>query len=229
MPSPEMHRSDRIGWLRAAVLGANDGILSTASIVVGVASANSSREAILVAGLAAMVAGAMSMAAGEYVSVFSQADTEQADLELEKRELAIHPAEEMSELAQIYEKRGLDKELAMKVARQLMAKDALGAHARDELGITDLATARPLQAAFSSAAAFAAGALAPLLTAFIAQGQALVWVVSVVSLISLAMLGGIAAKAGGAPVGRAALRVTFWGALAMIVTGVIGHWFGVSG
>ncbi len=224
-----MHRSDRIGWLRAAVLGANDGILSTASIVVGVASANSSREAILVAGLAAMVAGAMSMAAGEYVSVFSQADTEQADLELEKRELAIHPAEEMSELAQIYEKRGLDKELAMKVARQLMAKDALGAHARDELGITDLATARPLQAAFSSAAAFAAGALAPLLTAFIAQGQALVWVVSVVSLISLAMLGGIAAKAGGAPVGRAALRVTFWGALAMIVTGVIGHWFGVSG
>lgn len=229
MPSPEMHRSDRIGWLRAAVLGANDGILSTASIVVGVASANSSREAILVAGLAAMVAGAMSMAAGEYVSVYSQADTEQADLELEKRELAIHPAEEMTELAEIYEKRGLDKELAMKVARQLMAKDALGAHARDELGITDLATARPLQAAFSSAAAFAAGALAPLLTAFIAQGQALVWVVSVVSLISLAILGGIAAKAGGAPVGRAALRVTFWGALAMAVTGVIGHWFGVSG
>lgn len=224
-----MHRSDRIGWLRAAVLGANDGILSTASIVVGVASANSSREAILVAGLAAMVAGAMSMAAGEYVSVFSQADTEQADLELEKRELAIHPAEEMAELAEIYEKRGLDKELAMKVARQLMAKDALGAHARDELGITDLATARPLQAAFSSAAAFAAGALAPLLTAFIAQGQALVWVVSLVSLISLALLGGIAAKAGGAPVGRAALRVTFWGALAMVVTGVIGHWFGVSG
>ncbi|WP_309397172.1 VIT1/CCC1 transporter family protein [Cerasicoccus maritimus] len=229
MPAPEHHRSERIGWLRAAVLGANDGIVSTASIVVGVASAGSSSEAILIAGMAAMVAGAMSMAAGEYVSVFSQADTEQADLELEKRELAIHPADEMQELAEIYEKRGLDKDLAMKVARQLMAKDALGAHARDELGITDIVTARPLQAAMSSAAAFAAGAMAPLATAFFAEGQALIWIVSIVSLISLALLGGIAAKAGGAPVVRAAIRVTFWGALAMIVTGVVGHFFGVSG
>ncbi len=224
-----MHRSERIGWLRAAVLGANDGIVSTASIVVGVASANSPRDAVLIAGLAAMVAGAMSMAAGEYVSVYSQADTEEADLELERQELAIHPADEMTELAEIYEERGLDKDLAMKVARQLMAKDALGAHARDELGITEIATARPLQAAFSSAGAFAVGALAPLATAFFAEGSVLVWLVSIVSLISLAVLGGIAAKAGGAPVIRASVRVTFWGALAMMVTGLVGHFFGVSG
>jgi len=223
-----MHRSERIGWLRAAVLGANDGILSTASIVVGVASANSGREAILVAGLAAMVAGAMSMAAGEYVSVHSQADTEKADLKLEEAELQANPKDELRELAGIYEKRGLEPSLAMKVAEQLTEKDALGAHARDELGITDIVTARPLQAAWSSAAAFAAGAAAPLLTAFFVSGQALVWLVVVVSLFWLALLGGIAAKAGGAPVIRAALRVTFWGALAMGVTGAIGHVFGVN-
>lgn len=223
-----MHRSDRIGWLRAAVLGANDGILSTASIVVGVASANSSREAILVAGLAAMVAGAMSMAAGEYVSVYSQADTENADLKLEAEELQTHPEEELQELADIYEKRGLEPALALQVAQQLTEKDALGAHARDELGITDIATARPFQAAWSSAAAFASGAAAPLLTAFFATGHALIWLVSIVSLLCLATLGGIAAKAGGAPVIPAAWRVTFWGALAMGVTGAIGHLFGVN-
>lgn len=223
-----MHRSDRIGWLRAAVLGANDGILSTASILVGVASANSSREAILIAGLAAMVAGAISMAAGEYVSVHSQADTEKADLKLEEEELKNQPEAELEELANIYVKRGLDPKLAHQVAEQLTVKDALGAHARDELGITDIATARPFQAAWSSAVAFAAGAFAPLLTAYLVAGPALIWIVSTVALFWLALLGGIAAKAGGAPAWRGAVRVCFWGAFAMAVTGAVGHVFGVN-
>jgi len=211
------------------VLGANDGILSTASVVVGVASAESSRDAVLVAGLAAMVAGAMSMAAGEYVSVHSQSDTEKADLELEANELRRDPEGELEELTLIYMRRGLDPALAEQVARQLTKEDALGAHARDELGITDIATARPLQAAWSSAGAFGAGAFAPLLTAFLSPPSATIWSVSVVSLFWLALLGGIAAKAGGASVTRAAMRVSFWGALAMGVTGVVGHFFGVSG
>ncbi|MEO0793990.1 MAG: VIT family protein [Verrucomicrobiota bacterium] len=229
MPAPEMHRSDRIGWLRAAVLGANDGILSTASVVVGVASANTSHEGVLVAGLAAMVAGAMSMAAGEYVSVYSQADTEQADLELEKAELERDPEGELEELTGIYVDRGVERDLARQVAIQLTAKDALGTHARDELGITEIATPRPFQAAWSSAAAFAAGASAPFVTAFFVRGPSAIWAVSIVSLLALATLGSIAAKAGGASAPRAAMRVTFWGALAMGVTGAVGHLFGVSG
>ncbi|MBK1858855.1 VIT1/CCC1 transporter family protein [Cerasicoccus arenae] len=228
MPPPEMHRTDRIGWLRAAVLGANDGILSTASIVVGVASAESSREAILVAGIAAMVAGALSMAAGEYVSVYSQADTEKADLKLEEAELIRNPDDELAELASIYEKRGLEPALALEVAKQLTEKDALGAHARDELGITEIAAANPLQAAWSSAAAFAAGASAPLVTAFFASGAYMVWLVSAISLFALAVLGGVAAQAGGASIVRGAMRVTFWGAFAMGATGLIGHLFGVN-
>jgi len=229
MPAPEFHRSNRIGWLRAAVLGANDGILSTASVVVGVASADSPPESILVAGLATLVAGAISMAAGEYVSVHSQSDTEKADLKLEAAELEKDPDGELTELTLIYQERGLDADLALQVARQLTEKDALGAHARDELGITETATPRPLQAAWSSAGAFAFGASAPLVTAFLAQGPLVVWAVSCVSLVWLAVLGGIAARAGGAPVVQASLRMTFWGALAMGVTGLVGHFFGVSG
>lgn len=228
MPHEEKHRSERIGWLRAAVLGANDGILSTASIVVGVASAETGHESILIAGLAAMVAGAMSMAAGEYVSVYSQADTEQADLELETRELAEDPEGELEELTGIYVERGLEPDLARQVAVQLTEKDALASHLRDELGITDIAVARPLQAAVSSAVAFAVGAALPLLTAWLAEGPWLVWLVSLVSLVCLATLGGLAARAGGAPVAKAAFRVTFWGMLAMGVTGLVGHLFGVS-
>jgi VIT1/CCC1 family predicted Fe2+/Mn2+ transporter len=214
----ETHRTDRIGWLRAAVLGANDGIVSTASLVVGVAAANSASSDILVTGVAGLVAGAMSMAAGEYVSVSSQADTEQADIARERKELATDDQNERAELAAIYEKRGLDSSLAKQVANQLMAHDALAAHARDELGISDMTTARPVQAAFASAGTFAVGAAMPLLTLLIIPRVALIPVVIATSILFLALLGGFGAYAGGAPVIKAALRVTFWGILAMALT-----------
>jgi len=222
----ERHRTDRIGWLRAAVLGANDGIVSTASLVVGVAAANAARGEILVAGVAGLVAGAMSMAAGEYVSVSSQADTEQADLERERIELATDDPFEREELAAIYVKRGLDSSLAKQVVDQLMAHDALGAHARDELGISDTLSARPVQAALASAGTFAVGAAMPLLTALLSPSSALIPLVIGASLFFLALLGGFGAYAGGAPVGKAALRVTFWGALAMALTAGVGALFG---
>lgn len=223
---PERHRTDRIGWLRAAVLGANDGIVSTASLVVGVAAANAASSEILVAGVAGLVAGAMSMAAGEYVSVSSQADTEQADLARERKELATDDRFEHEELAAIYVKRGLDQSLAKQVAKQLMAHDALTAHARDELGISDTTTARPVQAAFASAGTFAVGAAMPLLAVFVTPAVALIPVVIAASILLLAFLGGSGAYAGGAPVLKAALRVTFWGALAMALTAGIGALFG---
>jgi VIT1/CCC1 family predicted Fe2+/Mn2+ transporter len=223
---PEKHRTDRIGWLRAAVLGANDGIVSTASLVVGVAAANAASSQILVAGVAGLVAGAMSMAAGEYVSVSSQADTEQADLERERKELATDEKFEHEELAAIYVKRGLDAALAKQVAKQLMAHDALTAHARDELGISEMTTARPVQAAFASAATFAVGAAMPLLTVLVTPAGALIPVVIATSIVFLALLGGFGAYAGGAPVMKAALRVTFWGALAMALTAGVGALFG---
>jgi len=222
----EGHRSDRIGWLRAAVLGANDGIVSTASLVVGVAAANTTRQEILVAGVAGLVAGALSMAAGEYVSVSSQADTEQADLALERRELAEQPKAEEEELADIYSRRGLDRDLARTVARQLMAKDALAAHARDELGLTEELAARPLQAAFSSAATFSIGAGLPVLTILIAPAALMGIVVSTVSLLCLVVLGAVAARTGGARPVVGAARVAFWGALAMAVTAGVGRLFG---
>ena len=222
----ERHRSERIGWLRAAVLGANDGIVSTASLLVGVAAAEASRSGVLVAGMAGLVAGAMSMAAGEYVSVSSQADTEEADLARERRELETMPGPEGQELRSIYVKRGLDPELAGRVADQLMAKDALAAHARDELGISDIHMARPIQAAGASAATFAAGAALPLVTAALVPPSGIVPGVSAVSLACLALLGGLAAGAGGAPIVRGVLRVTFWGAFAMAVTAAIGRLFG---
>lgn len=222
----EKHRTDRIGWLRAAVLGANDGIVSTASLVVGVAAANTADSEILVAGVAGLVAGAMSMAAGEFVSVSSQADTERADLERERKELATDNEFEHEELAAIYVKRGLDAELAKQVASQLMAHDALTAHARDELGISDMTTARPIQAAFASAATFAVGAAMPLLVVLATPHAALIPVVITTSVVFLALLGGFGAYAGGAPVVKAALRVTFWGALAMALTAVVGALFG---
>ena len=222
----EKHRSERIGWLRAAVLGANDGIVSTASLVVGVASAASTRQEILVAGIAGLVAGAFSMAAGEYVSVSSQADTERADLDIEKRELAAQPAAETDELTAIYVSRGLDPDLAREVARQLMAKDALAAHARDELGLSEGFAARPLQAALASALTFAAGAAVPMLTVVAAQPSVIV--VSAVSLLCLVALGAIAARAGGAPPLRGAARVGFWGALAMAATAGVGKLFGAT-
>jgi VIT1/CCC1 family predicted Fe2+/Mn2+ transporter len=224
----EKHRTDRIGWLRAAVLGANDGIVSTASLVVGVAAANAASSEILVAGVAGLVAGAMSMAAGEYVSVSSQADTERADLERERKELATDKKFEHEELAAIYVKRGLDAELANQVASQLMAHDALAAHARDELGISDMTTARPVQAAFASAATFAVGAAMPLLTVLVTPNAALIPVVITTSVVFLACLGGFGAYAGGAPVVKAALRVTFWGALAMALTAGVGALFGAT-
>lgn len=224
----EHHKSHRTGWLRAAVLGANDGIVSTASLIIGVASAETAQSGILLAGLAGLVAGAMSMAAGEYVSVSSQADTEQADLELEKNALENHYAAERDELAAIYEGRGLEPALAVQVAEQLMAHDALGAHARDEIGITDTMKARPIQAAISSAATFTVGALLPLVTAWLVPGDWLVTMVALFSLVFLAILGGIAAHAGGAPVIKAASRVTFWGALAMALTAGVGLVFGIS-
>jgi VIT1/CCC1 family predicted Fe2+/Mn2+ transporter len=229
MPPREKHRSDRVGWLRAAVLGANDGIVSTAALVVGVASANVNRHEILIAGVAGMVAGALSMAAGEYVSVSSQADTERADLDLERQELAAQPKAEEDELTGIYVKRGLDIDLARTVARQLMAKDALGAHARDELGLSEELAARPLQAALASAGTFAVGAALPILTILVSPTDRLTLVISGVSLVSLAALGALAARAGGASAWIGALRVAFWGALALGVTAAVGRFFGATG
>jgi VIT1/CCC1 family predicted Fe2+/Mn2+ transporter len=224
----EWHRTDRIGWLRAAVLGANDGIVSTASLVIGVAAANAQRGEILVAGVAGLVAGAMSMAAGEYVSVSSQADIERADLERERKELASDPASELNELTGIYVQRGLDTALARQVAEQLTAKDALTAHARDELGITESLSARPVQAALASAATFSIGAALPLLSAVASPASALIAVVAVASLVFLALLGGLGAYAGGAPVKPAAVRVSFWGALAMVLTAGVGWLVGAA-
>jgi VIT1/CCC1 family predicted Fe2+/Mn2+ transporter len=228
MNHAEQHRTSRVGWLRAAVLGANDGILSTASLIVGVAAAEASRNSVLVAGMAGLVAGAMSMAAGEFVSVSSQSDTETADLARESAELANDDQFEHEELAAIYVKRGLDAELARQVAAQLMAKDALGAHARDELGISDTLAARPVQAAFASACSFTVGAALPLLLVFFVPLSALVWVVSGSSLAFLALLGALAARAGGSPVLKSVVRVTFWGALAMGLTAGVGALFGAK-
>ena len=222
----ERHRTDRIGWLRAAVLGANDGIVSTASLVIGVAAAAASRNDVLVAGVAGLVAGAMSMAAGEYVSVSSQSDTEQADLARERRELAEMPDLEIDELASIYVQRGVAPDTARQVALQLMDKDALGAHAREELGISEIATARPIQAALTSAATFATGAVMPLIAVTLAPLNALISVTAVSSLLFLALLGAIGAQAGGAGFFRPIVRVTFWGAVAMAVTAAIGRIFG---
>ena len=223
---PEYHRVDRIGWLRAAVLGANDGIVSTASLIVGVAAAAATQNAVLIAGVAGLVAGAMSMAAGEYVSVSSQSDTERADLARERKELSENLKFEQEELAEVYVKRGVEKALALEVARQLMAKDALAAHAHDELGISEITTARPVQAALTSAATFSVGAAMPLLMVVVSPAGALIPVVSAASLGFLALLGAIGAKAGGANVLRATARVTFWGALAMALTAGIGKMFG---
>jgi VIT1/CCC1 family predicted Fe2+/Mn2+ transporter len=222
----ERHRTDRIGWLRAAVLGANDGIVSTASLVLGVAAASTSHSSILLTGVAGLVAGAMSMAAGEYVSVYSQADTEKADLAREQAELDADPAAEQRELSAIYVGRGLEPELAEQVAGQLMAHDALGAHARDELGISTTMSARPVQAALSSAASFAAGAALPLGVAALVTGPSLMLWVSGSSLVFLAMLGALAARAGGASLWIGAGRVSFWGALAMAITAGVGALFG---
>ncbi len=222
----EGHTVERIGWLRAAVLGANDGIVSTASLIVGVAAAATTQADILIAGGAGLVAGAMSMAAGEYVSVSSQADSEQADLERERAELAAQPEFELAELAHIYTARGVKPDLAREVAAQLMAHDALGAHARDELGISEAMSARPIQAAITSAATFSIGAAVPLLTALVLPQPQILSGVAAAALLSLALLGGVAAKAGGAQIGRAVLRVTFWGAFAMGVTALIGALFG---
>ena len=224
----ETHLVSRIGWLRAAVLGANDGIVSTASLVVGVASASSSSAQILVAGVAGAVAGAMSMAAGEYVSVSSQADTENADLARERRELATQPEFEREELARIYVERGLKPDLALEVASQLMEKDAMGAHAREELGISAVTTARPIQAAVTSAATFAVGAALPLAVVLVSPAGALTWSVSVASLVFLGLLGAVGARAGGANVVRATARVTFWGAFAMALTAGIGALVGTA-
>lgn len=228
MKHSENHKTHRVGWLRAAVLGANDGIVSTASLVMGVAAAGSSPDNILIAGVAGLVAGAMSMAAGEYVSVSSQADTEQADLDLEKRELAADPEFEHREMTAIYVERGLDPALAAEVATQLMSHDALGAHARDELGISDTLSARPVQAALASAGTFAIGAALPLLVVLLAPLSVIMWGVAGSSLLFLALLGALAARAGGAPVLKAASRVTFWGALAMALTAGVGALFGVT-
>lgn len=222
----ERHRTDRIGWMRAAVLGANDGIVSTASLVIGVAAASAAQAEAVVAGVAGLVAGAMSMAAGEYVSVQSQADTEQADLSRERAELETHPVAEHRELAAIYVARGVEPGLAQQVAEQLMARDALGAHARDELGISEALSARPVQAALSSAASFAVGAALPLAVAALAPAQGLIPWVSGTSLAFLAVLGGVAARVGGAAVATGAWRVTFWGALAMAITAGVGALFG---
>ena len=222
----ERHRTDRIGWLRAAVLGANDGIVSTASLVLGVVAAGATPQAVLVAGVAGLMAGAMSMAAGEYVSVHSQADTENAELERERREIELHPEAEHVELAGIYMKRGLSPELARQVAVQLMKHDALGAHVRDELGISDTMSANPIQAALASAASFAVGAALPLAVIALAPAQGLVAWVAVTSLLFLALLGAMAARAGGAGMLAGAWRVTFWGALAMAITAGVGALFG---
>ncbi|WP_265942415.1 VIT1/CCC1 transporter family protein [Dechloromonas sp. A34] len=228
MRHTEKHRTERIGWLRAAVLGANDGIVSTASLVLGVAAAGADAKGVLVAGVAGLVAGAASMAAGEYVSVSSQADTENADLERERRELAADPAHEKAELSAIYVGRGLDKSVASEVATQLMAHDALGAHARDELGISASLGARPLQAALTSAATFSVGAVLPLLVVLVVPASLLFWSVAGSALLFLALLGTLSAWAGGAPLIVAAARVSFWGALAMALTAGVGSLFGVS-
>ena len=224
----EHHKTERVGWLRAAVLGANDGIVSTASLIIGVAAANGQRPAIFIAGLAGLVAGAMSMAAGEYVSVHSQADAERADIEKETRELAADPDGELMELAGIYVKRGLDPTLAREVAIRMTERDALAAHVRDELGILDETKARPVQAAFSSAISFAAGAGLPLLLAMLVPVGNIIPVVGAGSLVSLAILGAVAARAGGASVYVGALRVFFWGAMAMAATAAVGSLFGTS-
>ncbi len=224
----ERHRTAHIGWLRAAVLGANDGLISTASLVVGVAAASTGRSAVLVAGVAGLVAGAMSMAAGEYVSVSSQADTEQADLARERRELATDPEAEHEELTGIYMKRGLTRDLATQVARQLASHDALGAHARDELGLTEETAARPLQAALASAGTFSVGALLPVLIALLAPEAMISQLVTASALVLLAVLGALAAKVGGAPMGRGAMRVAFWGALAMGASALVGKLFGTT-
>ncbi|RRQ22027.1 VIT1/CCC1 transporter family protein [Thiohalobacter thiocyanaticus] len=228
MPHPEHHRTRHVGWLRAAVLGANDGIVSTASLIVGVAASQATHEQVLIAGVAGLVAGAMSMAAGEYVSVSSQSDTEQADLQRERRELATNRKYEHRELAEIYIDRGLDPELARQVAGQLMEKDALAAHARDELGISEVATARPIQAALTSAASFTVGAGLPLLAAALASLEQLIALVTVSSLVCLIVLGTLAAQTGGAPRLIGATRVTFWGALAMGATAGVGSLFGTA-
>jgi len=224
----ERHRTDRIGWLRAAVLGANDGIVSTASLVLGVAAAHATHANVMIAGIAGLVAGAMSMAAGEYVSVRSQADSERAALDLERTELEADDSAEHRELAAIYVGRGLDPALAKQVAEQLMAHDALGAHARDELGISETLSARPIQAALTSAASFSVGAGMPLVAAAIANGPLLITIVSGSSLVFLAILGGVAARVGGASVIKGAMRVTFWGALAMGITAAVGVLFGTA-
>ncbi len=223
----EEHKSHRVGWLRAAVLGANDGIVSTASLIIGVAAASSAHEGILLAGAAGLAAGAMSMAAGEYVSVSSQSDAENADLAIEKKSLEQNVEFEKEELAQIYEGRGLEQVLAKQVAEQLMAHDALGAHARDEIGISETVSARPVQAALSSAGTFTIGAALPLAVAWVVPGSQLIPVVAVSSLVFLAFLGGVAARAGGASITVGAIRVTFWGALAMTLTAGVGRIFGV--
>ncbi len=225
-PHFERHYAERIGWLRAAVMGANDGIVSTASLVVGVAAASAARPAVLVAGVAGLVAGAMSMAAGEYVSVSSQADTEKADLERERKELATDAEFERKELAEIYVNRGLEPSLAQAVADQLMARDALGAHARDELGLTEIHTARPIQAALASAVTFATGATLPLVAVLVTRSSVLIPVVAGSSLVFLAIMGGVAARTGGAKVAVGAGRVTLWGALAMAATAAVGTLFG---
>lgn len=224
----EVHMAHRIGWLRAAVLGANDGIVSTASLLVGIAAAGSARSAVLVAGLAGLVAGAMSMAAGEYVSVSSQADAEKADIARETRELREAPDAELDELTRIYMERGLDSELARQVATQLMAQDAVGTHARDELGISETVTTNPLQAAIVSALTFAAGAVVPLIVTLLVPESQIMLAVAVTTLVALAALGGLGASAGGAGLLKGAFRVTFWGALAMIATAVMGRIFGVT-
>ena len=224
----ERHRTERVGWLRASVLGANDGILSTASLVLGVAAAHATHSNVIVAGVAGLVAGAMSMAAGEYVSVHSQADTEKADLKLERKELRTNPDGELKELAAIYVGRGLDATLAKQVAGQLMAHDALGAHARDELGISKALRARPIQAALASAGSFAVGAALPLAVTAMASDATLIPLVSGTSLLFLALLGGLAAHAGGARVTTGAIRVTFWGAMATAVTAGVGALFGTA-
>lgn len=223
----ERHRTERIGWLRAAVLGANDGIVSTASLIVGVAAANAGRTEMLLAGVAGLVAGAMSMAAGEYVSVSSQADTERADVARERAELSAQPDVEKRELADIYVARGLTRDLATQVAAQLMAHDALGAHARDELGVSDVVSARPVQAGLTSAATFAVGAALPLITSLVAPAPHVISVVAGTSLLFLTALGARSARTGGAPVCRASARVAFWGALAMSLTAVAGRLVGI--
>ena len=225
---PESHLVARVVWLRAAVLGANDGIVSTASLIVGVASAGQATQAVLITGMAGLVAGAMSMAAGEYVSVSSQSDTEQADRAREAAELASQPEAEREELIGIYEARGIDRALATQVADQLTARDALTAHLRDELGLHDALAAKPVQAALSSAAAFAVGAALPLAMVPLVPSAMLIWAVTLSSLLFLALLGGVGARVGGANIGRAVVRVTFWGAMAMAATAAIGALFGTS-